>query len=65
MGRRPIADRALTNAERKRRWRERHRERLWPEDDQAILDELREWEASAFDEPRKRTAQVIFMRGRG
>jgi hypothetical protein len=48
MGRRPLFDRAMTGAERKHRWRERHRHRL-PWEEQAELEGLSKWEASAFE----------------
>ena len=47
MGRRPIGDRAMTPGERKRRWLDRHRVRLWPGEDQSA-DQLRAWSEGAL-----------------
>lgn len=59
MGRKPIFDRPMTYAERKRRSRELHRHRLgWPED-HPFNSEIKEWEASAFEPPRRKSAEIV------
>jgi hypothetical protein len=48
VGRPCLGERAMTNAELSKRWRERHRYRLPWEDDVPFHSGLREWEASAL-----------------
>jgi hypothetical protein len=54
----------MTNAERLRRFRQRHRERLPWGEDRPFHPELAEWEASALEERPKAKAVVIPLRDR-
>ena len=59
VGRPCLGERAMTNAETLRRWRERHRYRLPWDGDVPFHRELAEWEASTLKERPKKKAVVV------
>ena len=64
MGRKSIFDRAMTDAERKRRPRDRHRHRVEWAEDYPFNSDLREWEESAFEPPARKSADIIPLRAK-